>query len=146
LRKLPWSAYDGERISLVQGKRKRAVSIKCTAALKAHLDSLERRGLLILLTRTGHAWTKRYLNEKWNESCRAAGIATDLHFHDLRGTAVTMLAQAGCSVPEIAAITGHSLKDATSILETYLARTKQLADAGVVKFDEWLAKNRLQPG
>jgi hypothetical protein len=27
---------------------------------------------------------------------------TDLHFHDLRGTAITMLAEAGCTVPEIA--------------------------------------------
>jgi integrase len=32
----------------------------------------------------------------------------DLHFHDLRGTAVTRLALSNCSVPEIAAISGHS--------------------------------------
>jgi len=142
LRRLPWSAYDGERISLVQGKTKRAVSIKCTAALRAHLDGLERRGLLILLTRTGRAFTKRYFNEWWDDAYKASGITAGLHFHDLRGTAVTMLAEAGCSVPEIAAITGHSLKDATAILEVYLSRTRQLADAGIVKLDAWLEKKR----
>ena len=34
----------------------------------------------------------------------------DLAFHDVRGPAVTRLVEAGCKVPEIAAITGHSLK------------------------------------
>ena len=43
----------------------------------------------------------------------------DLHFHDLRGTAVTRLALAGCTVPEIAAITGHSLKDVEAILDAH---------------------------
>ena len=45
-----------------------------------------------------------------------AGI-TDLHFHDLRGTAVTLLAEAGCTTPQIAAITGHSLETVTKILD-----------------------------
>ena len=46
-----------------------------------------------------------------------------------------MLAEAGCTVPEIAAVTGHTLKHVTHILETYLARTKSLADAAIVKLD-----------
>lgn len=142
LRRLAWSAYDGERITLIQGKRKRRVSIRCTAALKAHLDRLERRGLLVLLTPKGKSWTKRYFNQKWDEAYQASGIDAGLHFHDLRGTAVTMLAEAGCTVPEIAAITGHSLKDATAILEVYLSRTRDLADAGIIKLDAYV--NRFQ--
>ena len=43
-------------------------------------------------------------------------------FHDLRGTAVTRLALAGCTEAEIATITGHSLRDVRAILDThYLA-------------------------
>lgn len=38
------------------------------------------------------------------------------HFHDLRGTAVTRLALSGRSAREIAAITGHSLKDVEAML------------------------------
>jgi len=44
-----------------------------------------------------------------------------------------MLAEAGATVPEIAAVTGHTLKHVTHILEVYLART--LADAAIVKLD-----------
>jgi hypothetical protein len=67
---------------------------------------------------------------------RPAGI-DGLHFHDLRGTAITMLTEAGCTIPEIAAITGHSLKHVTHILETYLSRTRQLADAAIIKLDRY---------
>jgi hypothetical protein len=38
-------------------------------------------------------------------------------FHDLRGTAVTRLALVGCIEAEIAAITGHSLRDVGRILD-----------------------------
>src|SRR5215471_5712535 len=92
LRRLPWSAYDGLRITLRQSKGKGEVSIRCTAALKRLLDSMPKRGPLILTTASGRAWTKRYFAECWQEATQAAGI-TGLHFHDLRGTAVTMLAE-----------------------------------------------------
>ena len=84
----------------------------------------------------------------WKEASDAAGLV-DLHFHDLRGTAVTMLAEAGCTVPEIAAITGHSLKTVTTILEKYLSRTKALAEAAIEKFENAPATDfasRLQTG
>ena len=42
----------------------------------------------------------------------------NLHFHDLRGTAITMLGEAGCTPLEIAAITGHTFKHVSHILET----------------------------
>jgi integrase len=41
----------------------------------------------------------------------------DLHFHDLRGTAVMRLALSGRPVPQIAAVTGHSLRDVEAILD-----------------------------
>jgi integrase len=143
LRRLPWSGYDGKRITLRQGKGGKIVSIRCTGALRELLNGMERKSPLILTTPTGRAWTKRYLNEHWSEAANAAGI-TGLHFHDLRGTAVTMLAEAGCTIPEIAAITGHSLKHITHVLEVYLSRTRVLADAAIVKLDRRL--KRLQKG
>ena len=49
-------------------------------------------------------------------------ISDDLTFHDIRGSAVTRLAAAGCEAPKIATITGHSLKDVEAILDAhYLA-------------------------
>src|SRR5260370_37872749 len=46
-------------------------------------------------TKTGLTFKKRYFAGQWEDACKAAGI-TDLHFHDIRGTTVTMLAEAGC--------------------------------------------------
>ncbi|WP_375456606.1 integrase [uncultured Methylobacterium sp.] len=65
------------------------------------------------------------------------GLATpvSLHFHDLRGTAVAMLSEAGCNPQQIAAITGHSLKTVTVILDRYLARTRALADQAILNFE-----------
>jgi len=60
---------------------------------------------------------------------------TDLHFHDLRGTAVTMLAEAGCSNAEIAAITGHSMQHVETILTKYVSLTKDLAQSAMAKLE-----------
>ena len=139
LRRLTWSGYDGERITLRQSKGKKLVSIKCTTALRTMLDALaeNKKGVVILTTPSGRAWSKRYFSDHWHAASVAAGIK-ELHFHDLRGTAITMLAEAGCTVPEIAAITGHSLKHVTHVLETYLSRTRQLADAAIIKLEKRL--------
>jgi integrase len=65
------------------------------------------------------------------------GIAepVKLHFHDLRGTTVTLLSEAGCNEQQIATITGHALKTVHQILERYLARTKGLADQAIENFE-----------
>jgi hypothetical protein len=56
----------------------------------------------------------------WAEGFDRAALGDeDLHFHDLRGTAVTRLALSGCTVPEIAAPTGHSPRDVEAILEAH---------------------------
>ncbi|WP_182086947.1 tyrosine-type recombinase/integrase [Aureimonas sp. ME7] len=131
---LKWDAYDGTHIRLRQGKTRRFVTVKATAALKATLDDLPRSSTLILTTKTGRQFKKRYFAEKWEETCTAAKIA-DLHFHDIRGTTVTMLFQAGCNLGEIVAVTGHSLRRAQEILDRYLARTSTMADNAIAKFE-----------
>lgn len=50
-----------------------------------------------------------------------------------------MLAEAGCTVPEICSITGHTLANATKILERYLARTNVLARSAIAKLELRLA-------
>ena len=60
---------------------------------------------------------------------------TDLHFHDLRGTAVTRLAEAECTNAEIASITGHAMRDVARILDRYLARTDKIALAAIAKLE-----------
>ena len=88
----------------------------------------------MLTTKTGLPFKKRYFSDQWEYTCKAAGI-DHLHFHDIRGTTVTMLAEAGCTLPEIVAITHHSLRRAQDILEKYLARTSRLAESAIAKFE-----------
>ncbi len=151
LLRLPWSSYDGGWIKLRQGKARRGgtpgplVEIPCTAALRRMLDKMERTSALILTTKTGQSFKKRYFARLWDEAKKAAGLQrvklpgmdepVNLHFHDLRGTSVTLLSEAGCTPQQVAAITGHSLKTVHRILERYLARTRGLAEQAIFNFE-----------
>jgi integrase len=58
-------------------------------------------------------------------------------FHDLRGTAVTRLALAGCTEAEIATITGHSLHGVRAILDShYLNRDPALGESAIRKLEK----------
>lgn len=46
-----------------------------------------------------------------------------------------MLAEAGCTAPEMASITGHLLASAARILERYMSSTRPMAESAIVKFD-----------
>lgn len=141
---LTWAKYDGSHIRLKQSKTGRHVAIPVAKALKLALHEekarLEASGTYfpdktILLTSRGTAWTEGGFRASWNKKRKAAGIE-GVTFHDLRGTAVTRLALAGCSVPEIAAITGHALKEVESILERhYLSRDIGLGNSAMAKLE-----------
>ena len=90
LLRLPWSAYDGSTIRLVQGKTGARVVVPVGAPLKARLDAAPRLSPVILLNSEGRPWTGDGFRSSWGKACRAAGI-TGLTFHDLRGTAVSRL-------------------------------------------------------
>jgi hypothetical protein len=65
----------------------------------------------------------------------------DLTFHDFRGPAVTRLVLADCTGPEIATITGHSLKTVQEILDKhYLSRDVKLAESAIRKLERRFAK------
>ena len=57
----------------------------------------------------------------------AAVPFTELQFMYLRHTAVTRLAEAGCTPQDIAGVTGHSLQAIDQIIDIYLVRTAKLA-------------------
>ena len=67
--------------------------------------------------------------------CERAGIS-GLTFHDLRGTAVVRSAVAGASVPQIAAVTGHSLRNVAAMPDAHrVGRDIQLAEAATPKLE-----------
>lgn len=137
LRKLAWSAYDGETIALRTGKKGTTINVPVTRELKRYLDGLPKTGVLVLTTTTGKAYAKRYFNEQWREDSDAAG-AGDLNYHDVRGTAATHLAEAGASASVIGSVMGWKTETAQRIIDTYVARSSTLAAVGI----ELLEKHR----
>ncbi|GES43136.1 integrase [Rhizobium dioscoreae] len=136
LLKLNWTQYDGERIRLQQGKTGARVVIPVGAPLKAALDAIRKKSGTILLNSDGEEWTPDGFRASWGKAKTKIGIV-GLTFNDLRGTAVTRLALAGCTEAEIATITGHSLKDVRSILDAhYLNRDPRLAENAIRKLEK----------
>lgn len=159
--KLRWKAYDGTHIRLIQNKSKskigkrqlKRIVIPVGAPLKAAFDRLklsygdEGKDLpeTILLTLRGTPWTSDGFRTSWRRACIAAGVAA-LTFHDLRGTVVTRLAIAGCSVPQIATITGHGLKDVEAILDAhYLMRDAGLGEEAIARLENATCKPTRKP-
>lgn len=131
IRMLQRKDYDGEWLRVRQSKTSAVVDIPVykMPALKAMLDQLGHDSTLILHEeRTGQPYSKDMLCRRVREVFIAAGIGGDIQFRDLRRTAVVRLAEAGCEIAEICAITGHSLREATQILEVYLPRTRRMAE------------------
>ena len=135
LLRLPWSAYDGTQIRLRQSKGGVRVAVPVGAPLKAALDAATKRSTIILTTASGKPWTPDGFRVSWRKACKRAGVV-GVTFHDLRGTAVTRLAIAGCTEAEIATITGHSLRSVRAVLDTnYLARDPALAASAIRKLE-----------
>jgi integrase len=135
LLRLPWSGYDGTHIRLRQGKTGARVSIPVGAPLKAALDAATKHGPLILTNSYRRPWTSHGFQTSWHIAVTKAGIV-GVTFHDLRGTAVTRLAIVGCTAPEIASLTGHSLRDVNAILDAhYLHRDPALAESAIRKLE-----------
>ncbi|WP_285020286.1 tyrosine-type recombinase/integrase [Novosphingobium sp. fls2-241-R2A-195] len=137
---MPWSAYQEGRIRLVQGKRKRQVNMPVYSSLRTMLDALPRRGDNdpILVTDKGVSWTVDpkpvWFQHQWRAATLAAGL-DGLHFHDIRGTTCTMLADAGCTPSEIASMLGWTAKTVMEMLERYQAMTAAQSDSAVAKLE-----------
>jgi hypothetical protein len=119
--------------------------VPCGSPLRTILDTKladpsPRRAITILTTIAGLTWTQQGFSASWGKTQARAGTK-GLTFNDLRGTAVLRLAFAGCTVPEIAAITGHSLRDAQTILDAnYFHRDQALAESAMRKLETRFGK------
>jgi integrase len=144
LLRLPWSAYDGQTIRLKQSKTGARVTVPVGAPLKVALDASKKRGPLILMNTRGRAWTANGFHASWRKACMTAEVS-GVTFHDLRGTAVLRLFLAGGTEAEIATITGHSLRDVRSILDShYFCRDPALAQSAITKLEIARAKKECE--
>jgi integrase len=134
LLKLAWSSYDGERLQFRQSKRKRKIDMPVPAPLRVALAAAPRRAATILTTPSGKPWGKVHFQHHWRAATLAAGL-DGLHFHDLRGTTCTMLAEANCTPSEIASYMGWTVATVAQMLDTYQTMTGTLSDTAVAKLE-----------
>lgn len=138
LLRLGWASYDGTRLTLRQGKRHRKVDMPVAAPLRAFLDSTHRRALTILTDAKGRPWRvdpkPTHFQHHWRAATLAAGL-DGLHFHDLRGTTCTLLAEAGATPSEIAAMLGWTVTTVNQMLDTYQSMTASLSDSAIAKLE-----------
>jgi integrase len=107
---LPWSAYDGATIRLVQQKTGTPLAVPVHPSLKTELDAWRRdaQSTLILTNFDGRPWRRpQRLSAQLAEALERLGMRDGINMHGLRKLAAAALAEAGCTVHEIAAITGH---------------------------------------
>jgi integrase len=95
------------------------------------------------LARTTPTFAADYLVAGQGDDGTPTLPAEALKFMHLRHTAVTRLYEAGCSIEQIATITGHTLKSVETIIERYLVRTSKVAEAA---FRQRLDHEREQQG
>ena len=155
---MSWGSIDPSgRIRVKQFKTDARVLIPMGEPLAALVASLPKAATTILTNSRGQPWTPDGFRTSFHKARAKAGIK-GVTFHDLRGTAVTAmdswsvtapqlppiahdfirLALAGCSTPEIAAVTGHAIKDVDAILEThYLGGRFALAEQAISKLNAW---------
>lgn len=128
---MPWTAFDGDGIEVVQHKTGAKLWIPCHPDLKATLAVIPKRSPIILTTKTGRPWNPGVFSRAFRLATAAAGIEGYV-FHGLRKTAAVRLAEAGCSDAEIMSITGHRTRSMVS-LYTRGASQKRLATAAIAR-------------
>lgn len=125
---LRWNAYDGESISLKQSKTGAHVRVLASRELREYLAGVEKTSTHILTNAAGKPWASGF-KSSWRKAVAAAGIEDAPHFHDLRGTFVTLAYQRGASIRDIAEITGHSEKDAERIIRKHYLVSRGAVEA-----------------
>jgi integrase len=132
--RMTWASYRDGMIEVVQQKTGERVWIPVHGRLAEALDAAERTAITILTTQAGRPYTVSWFQHDvshWVERAALRGLVA----HGWRATALTWLAEAGCTPHQIASISGHKQ---LSMVEGYTreANKKTLARAAVVKLKE----------
>lgn len=124
--------YDGTHLAIAGSKNQNPVTVPVHKALKAYLDKLPET-LYIIVDALGRPISPTALTHGMREHLDSIGLK-DLHLHGLRHTAGKVLAEAGCTPHEIAAVLGHKT---LQMVEHYTKKAQQrrLAGAAIIRME-----------
>lgn len=130
-----WSDFDGNWLVVKTSKTGAIVHLPVymLAPLRETIDGLSRCCDHMLSTEHAHPWSVINLSKRFQRCYAAAGLS-GLHWHDLRGTAATELANAGATELEVKAIIGHSF-GGSSAFGSYVTRSRELAQNAYRKWN-----------
>jgi integrase len=138
--RLTWAQHDGHAFSIRQGKTGTLIEVPVARELAHALALAPRSSPSIVVSEvTGRPYLADNFRAVFARIRRAAGLS-GVQFLDLRRTAVVRLAEAGCTVPEVAAITGHGIETTQKILEVYLPRNSTMARHAIAKLESYRAR------
>lgn len=140
--RLKWRDIRNGVLFIIQAKTGSRVELPIGEALASLLSEIPQRAETILTGPKGNAWSDTsHLRQVWAKALVKAGLSTGKRFHDLRGTAITCMADSGCTESQIASVSGHSLEHVGKILKFYLARTAEQAAKAMAKIDgSWMGR------
>ncbi|MGA7490698.1 MAG: tyrosine-type recombinase/integrase [Xanthobacteraceae bacterium] len=102
----PQHVQNGE-LRVVQKKTRKPLILPIRPELQAVLDATPIGHLTFLVTKSGKPYPANDFSEQFRVWCNAAGLPTACVVHGLRKAACRRMAEAGYSVSEIAAWSGH---------------------------------------
>lgn len=121
-----WQHVKSNRIAVRQHKTGAMVDIPIHPELRRVLEGTPRHNLTFLMTEYGKPFGDKGFGNWMRDRCDQAGLP-QCTSHGLRKAMARRLAEAGCSVNEIMAVTGHSTEGEV-IRYTKEARKSLLAD------------------
>jgi integrase len=111
------------------------VVVPVADALKKALQVTPKRRPMMHVDELGMPWVPKKFQNAWHRATVRAGLS-GITFNDLRGTFVTRAALKGASEAQIAAVTGHNLKDVRNIMDAhYLHRDPELGVPAIKKLE-----------
>lgn len=121
--------YIDGRLHFLTNKTGAPIYLALPVPLRERLDARHRSGQLLFPSPRGRPFTISHLSEYFRESTADLEGYDDvrLKLRTLRHSAILNFARAGCTIPMIASVTGHSLVTVHKILAHYLPRDPMLA-------------------
>ncbi len=104
--RMGWQHINGDLLNVVQDKTSEFLKIPFHPKLAAAIGNMQRSNMTFLLTELGAPFTAAGFGNWFRDRCNDAGLQ-HCSAHGLRKACATRLANAGCTVEQIKAITGH---------------------------------------
>ncbi len=94
----------------------------------------------VMRTDKGVPWSYRWFDDCHRATVGRAGLTErGLHFHDLRGTLITRMFEAGCTPAEAGSISGHAISSGS--IKSYVTRSRPLAEGAFRKLAAYLKEH-----